>query len=215
MAVSENVAVAVGGEYKAGDDHDNRERTGRMPGDEPQEQAAASHAEAKDGGSLTGILDMQSFRRALKPGRRLFGLDVGTKTIGIALSDVTHMIASGFETLMRVKFKADAEQLMARAEAQGVGGFVIGLPINLDGSQGPRAQATRAFARNFARMTPLPILLWDERYSTQEAERMLISADASRRRRAEVIDKVAATLILQGALDRMQAIRDTEEPSAP
>ena len=96
-----------------------------------------------------------------------------------------------------------------------MGGFVIGLPINLDGSQGPRAQATRAFARNFARMTPLPILLWDERYSTQEAERMLISADASRRRRAEVIDKVAATLILQGALDRMQAIRDTEEPSAP
>jgi putative Holliday junction resolvase len=166
-------------------------------------------------GSQAGILDLAAFARALRPGQRLFGLDVGTKTVGIALSDVTRMIASGFDTLLRVKFKADAEDLIARAQAQGVGGFVIGLPVNLDGSQGPRAQATRAFARNFARMTPLPILLWDERYSTQEAERMLISADASRRRRAEVIDKVAATLILQGALDRMQILADTEEPPAP
>lgn len=166
-------------------------------------------------GSQAGILDIMAFARALRPGQRLFGLDVGTKTVGIALSDVTRMIASGFDTLIRVKFKADAEDLLARAHAQGVGGFVIGLPMNLDGSQGPRAQATRAFARNFARMTPLPILLWDERYSTQEAERMLISADASRRRRAEVIDKVAATLILQGALDRMQTLRDAEETPAP
>ncbi len=166
-------------------------------------------------GSQAGILDTAAFARALRPGQRLFGFDVGTKTVGIALSDVTLMIASGFDTLLRVKFKTDAETLLAKAQAQGVGGFVIGLPMNLDGSQGPRAQATRAFARNFARMTPLPILLWDERYSTQEAERMLISADASRRRRAEVIDKVAATLILQGALDRMQVIRDAEETSAP
>lgn len=169
----------------------------------------------QQGGASAGILDLTAFARALRPGQRLFGLDVGTKTVGIALSDVTRMIASGFDTLARVKFKADAEALIAKAEAQGVGGFVIGLPVNLDGSQGPRAQATRAFARNFARMTPLPILLWDERYSTQEAERMLIQADASRRRRAEVIDKVAATLILQGALDRMQLLRDTEEPPAP
>lgn len=166
-------------------------------------------------GSQASMFDIAAFGRALVPGRRLFGLDVGTKTVGIALSDVTLMIASGFDTLIRVKFKADAEDLIARAAAQGVGGFVVGMPINLDGSQGPRAQATRAFARNFSRMTPLPILLWDERYSTQEAERMLISADASRRRRAEVIDKVAATLILQGALDRMQVLRDAQETPAP
>ena len=153
------------------------------------------------------ILELEPFLAALGPGARLFGLDVGTKTIGLALSDVTLMIASGFSTLQRVKFKADAEMVLAQAQAQGVGGFVIGLPVNLDGRDGPRAQATRAFARNFARMTPLPILLWDERLSTQEAERMLISADATRRRRAEVIDKVAATLILQGALDRMRHLR--------
>lgn len=198
MCVSENMAVGVAGEYKAGHVVHNRERTGRM----------------QEAGGQSGILDIEAFMRALGPGQRLFGLDVGTKTVGIALSDVTRMIASGFETLMRVKFKADAEQLIARAQVQGVGGFVIGLPMNLDGSQGPRAQATRAFARNFSRMTPLPILLWDERYSTQEAERMLISADASRRRRAEVIDKVAATLILQGALDRMQGLRDSQETPA-
>jgi len=165
----------------------------------------------QEGAGQGGILDLEAFAHAVQRGRRLFGLDVGTKTIGLALSDVTLMIASGFDTLMRSKFKADAEQLIAHAARQGVGGFVIGLPTNLDGSNGPRAQATRAFARNFARMTPLPILLWDERLTTQEAERMLISADASRRRRAEVIDKVAATLILQGALDRLQMIRDASE----
>ncbi len=148
------------------------------------------------------------FLAALQPGRRLFGLDVGTKTIGLALSDVTLMIASGFSTLQRTKFTADAMELLRLAEEQGVGGFVVGLPVNLDGRDGPRAQATRAFARNLAKLTPLPILLWDERLSTQEAERMLISADASRRRRAEVIDKVAATLILQGALDRLSGLRD-------
>lgn len=159
-----------------------------------------------------GILELGSFLAALGKGCRLLGLDVGTKTIGIALSDVTLMIASGVTTLSRTKFKADAEQLLALAQAQGVGGFVIGLPVNLDGSSGPRAQATRAFARNLARLTPLPILLWDERLSTQEAERMLIAADASRRRRAEVIDKVAATLILQGALDRLGPMRH-EQPT--
>jgi putative Holliday junction resolvase len=154
------------------------------------------------------ILEPEAFLQALRPGMRLFGFDVGTKTVGIALSDVTRMIASGFSTLARTKFKADATQLLALAQAQGVGGFVIGLPVNLDGRDGPRAQATRAFARNFARLTPLPILLWDERLSTQEAERMLISADASRKRRAEVIDKVAATIILQGALDRLGPLGD-------
>lgn len=168
----------------------------------------------QEGESRGGIIDIEGLVRALPAGRRLLGLDVGTKTIGLALSDVTLMIASGFSTQTRVKFKADAEDVIGIAAAQGVGGFVIGLPVNLDGGHGPRAQSTRAFARNFARMTPLPILLWDERYSTQEAERMLISADASRRRRAEVIDKVAATLILQGALDRMQSLRDALENEA-
>lgn len=162
-----------------------------------------------------GILGLEAFVRALTPGVRLLGLDVGTKTVGLALSDVTLMIASGFNTLSRGKFKTDAEQLIRLAQEHGVGGFVIGMPVNLDGTQGPRAQATRGFARNFARMTPLPILLWDERLSTQEAERMLISADASRRRRAEVIDKVAATLILQGALDRMKTLRDAPEQYQP
>ncbi len=153
------------------------------------------------------LREPDAFLARLQPGARLFGLDVGTKTVGLALSDVTLMIASGFETLIRRKFGQDAAELLRLGAEQGVGGYVIGLPVNLDGRDGPRAQATRAFARNFARLTPHPVLLWDERYSTQEAERMLISADASRKRRAEVIDKVAATLILQGALDRIATLR--------
>lgn len=158
-----------------------------------------------------GILQAEAFVAALGPGARLLGLDLGTKTIGVALSDVTLMIASGVTTLARSKFKADAGRLLELARELGAGGFVIGLPVNLDGRDGPRAQATRAFARNFARATPLPILLWDERLSTQEAERMLIAADATRRRRAEVIDKVAATLILQGALDRLRQMRPQQQ----
>ncbi|MDX2202714.1 MAG: Holliday junction resolvase RuvX [Hyphomicrobiaceae bacterium] len=154
------------------------------------------------------LRDPEAFLARLRPGDRLFGLDVGTKTVGIALSDVTLMIASGFETLLRgKKFGVDAAELLRLAAREGVGGFVVGLPVNLDGRDGPRAQATRAFARNFARLTPHPVLLWDERLTTQEAERLLISADASRKRRAEVIDKVAATLILQGALDRIADLR--------
>lgn len=181
----------------------------------PAEQGLHGQGQKQTAGG-SGILELEAFVQALVPGSRLFGLDVGTKTIGLALSDVTLLIASGFRTLVRAaKFKADAMELVALAQAQGVGGFVIGLPMNLDGTQGPRAQATRAFARNFARMTPLPILLWDERLSTQEAERMLIAADASRRRRAEVIDKVAATLILQGALDRMKPLRDALREPKP
>lgn len=184
-------------EYKARQQRDNRDRI-MQP-----EQATG------------GVLAPEAFLAALGKGLRLLGLDVGTKTIGIALSDVTLMIASGVTTLFRTKFKADAEQLLALAAAQGVGGFVIGMPVNLDGRDGPRAQATRAFARNLARMTPLPILLWDERLSTQEAERMLISADASRKRRAEVIDKVAATIILQGALDRLGPMRQQTPEEVP
>ncbi|KAB2910544.1 MAG: Holliday junction resolvase RuvX [Hyphomicrobiaceae bacterium] len=153
-----------------------------------------------------GILEPEAFVRALRPAARLIGIDLGTKTLGLALSDVTRTIASGLATLPRTKFAADARRLLDLAAEHGVGGFVIGLPVNLDGSEGPRAQATRAFARNLGRLTPLAILLWDERLSTAAAERTLLEADASRRRRAEVIDKVAATLILQGALDRLKLL---------
>jgi len=153
-----------------------------------------------------GILEAEAFRRAAKEGSRLLGLDVGTKRIGLALSDKTHTIASGLATLQRRRFSSDAATLLALSEKHGVGGMVLGLPINLDGSEGPRAQSTRAFAANLARLSTLPILLWDERLSTVAAERALIEADASRRRRAQVIDKVAATLILQGALDRLKRI---------
>jgi putative holliday junction resolvase len=147
---------------------------------------------------------VEEFARALRPGARLLGLDVGTTTIGLALSDVTRTIASGLVTLERSKFGADAGRLLKLAQEHAVGGLVIGLPINLDGSEGPRAQATRAFARNLGKLTPLDMLLWDERLTTAAAERALLEADASRKRRAEVIDKVAATLILQSALDRMK-----------
>jgi putative Holliday junction resolvase len=145
-----------------------------------------------------------AFARVLDAGSPLMGLDVGTKTVGIALSDVTRMIASGLTTLARTKFAADARALLDLAARHRIGGFVIGLPVNLDGSDGPSAQSTRAFARSLARLTPLPILLWDERLSTAAAERALLEADMSRRRRAQVIDKVAATLILQSALDRLE-----------
>lgn len=146
------------------------------------------------------------FALALPAGARLIGIDLGTKTLGLALSDVTRTIASGLTTLQRAKFGVDAEKLLALVREHDVGGLVIGLPYNLDGSQGPRAQATRAFARNLAKLTPIPMLLWDERLTTAAAERLLLEADASRKRRAEVIDKVAATLILQSALDRLKKL---------
>lgn len=152
------------------------------------------------------LTEPAEFAARLATGKRLLGLDLGTKTIGVALSDVSRTIASPYETIMRSKFRADASRLMEIAAEQGVGGFVLGLPRNLDGSEGPRAQATRAFARNFNCLSPLPILLWDERWSTLAAERMLIEADRSRRRRAELIDKVAAAIILQSALDRMRTM---------
>jgi putative Holliday junction resolvase len=150
------------------------------------------------------IEDALLFADRLAAGRRLIGLDLGTKTIGLALSDVGRTVASPLETIRRTRFSADAARLIAIAEAHQAAGFVLGLPLNLDGSEGPRAQSTRAFAANFNKLCGLPILLWDERLSTAAAERMLIEADASRRRRAELIDKLAATIILQGALDRMR-----------
>jgi putative pre-16S rRNA nuclease len=149
-------------------------------------------------------LPIEDLASRLQPEARLLGLDVGTKTIGLALSDVTLSIATPYETLRRTKFTADAQLLAAIAAKEGVGGLVIGLPINLDGSEGPRAQSTRAFARNLAGHVPLPMAFWDERLSTAAVERHLIEADASRKRRAEVIDRMAAAYILQGALDRLR-----------
>jgi len=150
------------------------------------------------------ILEAEAFASALPDGARLLGLDVGTKTLGLALSDVTRTIASGLTTLSRAKFSADAQRLLQLVQKHAIGGLVVGLPVNLDGSEGPRAQATRAFVRNLGRLIGLPILFWDERLTTAAAERALLEADVSRQRRARVIDKVAATLILQGALDRLK-----------
>ncbi len=148
-------------------------------------------------------LALAALSERLKREERLLGLDVGTKTIGLALSDVMRQIATPRETIRRTKFMADAARLLELAKLHGVGGLVIGLPVNLDGSEGPRAQSTRAFARNLAALTNLPMAFWDERLSTAAAERALLEADASRKRRAEVIDKMAAAYILQGALDRL------------
>ena len=148
--------------------------------------------------------DIAAFIAAAGRAGALLGLDVGTKTIGVAICDPRQVIASALETIMRKKFREDAVRLLALADGNGVTGLVIGLPRNLDGSEGPRAQSTRAFARNLAALTELPILFWDERLSTVAAERALLEADASRKRRAEVIDKLAAAYILQGALDRLR-----------
>jgi putative holliday junction resolvase len=151
--------------------------------------------------------DIATFAAALPPSARLIGIDGGTTTLGLALSDVSRTIASPLETIARTKFKADAARLLALVAEHAVAGFVLGFPANMDGSEGPRAQATRALARNLNALSPLPILLWDERLTTAAAERMLIDADTTRKRRAEVIDKLAATLILQGALDRLRNAR--------
>ena len=164
----------------------------------------AGDASVKRGPAAGEPLDIDSFMAGLKAGARLIGVDVGTKTLGLALSDVSRTIASGLETIRRTKFKADAARLVELVREHNVGGLVIGLPINLDGSIGPRAQASRAFARLIGPLAEVPVLMWDERLTTAAAERLLIEADASRKRRAEVIDKMAATLILQGALDRMR-----------
>jgi len=142
------------------------------------------------------------FRDALPGGGRLLGLDVGTKTIGLALCDAGWTIATPAELLRRGKFSADLERLRALISAQAVRGLVVGLPLNLDGTDSPRTQSVRAFARNLAPLG-LPLLLWDERWSTQAVTRTLIDADASRARRAELVDKMAAAYILQGAIDAL------------
>jgi len=137
----------------------------------------------------------------------LIGLDLGTKTIGVATSDPDRRVAAGVETIARKAFTTDAARLLALAAERNASGFVLGLPINMDGSEGPRAQSTRAFARNLAKLTDLPIALWDERLSTAAVERDLIAADASRAKRAAIIDQHAAAYILQGALDRLARMR--------
>jgi len=140
---------------------------------------------------------------ALPDHARLLGLDLGTKTIGLALSDVERQIATPLETIKRVKFGIDAAALLKIAASHAVAGLVIGLPLNMDGSEGPRVQSTRAFVRNLSVLTELPIVFWDERMSTLAVTRTLLDADASRARRAAVVDKMAAAYILQGALDRL------------
>ena len=151
--------------------------------------------------------EIADFAAALVPGRGAMGLDLGTKTIGVALSDRLLSVASPLETVKRRKFGLDAAQLLEIATKREVGGIVLGLPRNMDGSEGPRCQSTRAFARNLSQLTALPISFWDERLSTVAAERALLEADASRKRRAEVIDNIAASYILQGVLDRLRHMR--------
>ena len=146
---------------------------------------------------------IEDFAAALPPMRALAGLDLGTRTIGVAVSDGFRSIATPLKTLRRKRFPQDAEALLKILAHRRVGGLIIGLPRNMDGSEGPRAQSTRAFARNLSRLTDLPVAFWDERLSTVAAERALLEADMSRKRRAEVVDHVAAGYILQGALDRL------------
>lgn len=149
------------------------------------------------------ILPLEDAASHFPPRGGLIGLDLGTKTIGVAASDPDRRLAAGVETIARKTFTVDADRILVLAAERRVVGFVLGLPLNMDGSEGPRAQSTRSFARNFAKRTDLPIALWDERLSTAAVERELIAADASRAKRAAVIDQHAAAFILQGALDRL------------
>lgn len=151
--------------------------------------------------------DIDSFLAALPAQGALAGLDLGDKTIGVAVSDLRRSIATPLETIRRKKFTLDAARLLEIVQGRGLAGLILGLPLNMDGSEGPRCQSTRAFARNLAALTPLPIAFWDERLSTVAAERSLLEADASRAQRAQVIDHVAAGFILQGFLDRLAQMR--------
>ncbi|GLK85667.1 Holliday junction resolvase RuvX [Ancylobacter defluvii] len=150
------------------------------------------------------ILRIEEAHAQLPPRGGLLGLDLGTKTIGIASCDPDRRLAAAVETIARKQFTPDAARVLKLAGDRGAVGFVLGLPVNMDGSEGPRAQSTRAFARNFAKLTEFPIILWDERLSTAAVERDLIGADVSRAKRAAVVDQHAAAFILQGALDRLR-----------
>ncbi|MBC8339926.1 MAG: Holliday junction resolvase RuvX [Alphaproteobacteria bacterium] len=150
------------------------------------------------------VTEISRIRESLGPGKRLLGLDIGSKTIGLALSDVTCMLASPAETIRRTKFTEDVRKLDAFIKTQDVGGLILGLPISMDGTEGPRCQSTRDFARNLLEIFDIPIAFWDERLSTAAVQRVLIKeADMTRKRRGEVVDKMAAAYILQGALDAM------------
>ena len=151
--------------------------------------------------------DIAEFAAALPRDRALAGLDLGDKTIGVAVSDRLLSVATPLETIRRRKFSTDAARLLQIIEDRALGGIILGLPLNMDGSEGPRCQSTRAFGRNLARLCPLAIGFWDERLSTVAAERALLEADTSRKRRSDVIDHVAAGYILQGALDRLQHLK--------
>ena len=151
--------------------------------------------------------DAETFAAALPRDAAIAGLDLGDKTIGVAVSDRLRSVATPLETIRRSKFTADAARLLDIAKARNLGGLVLGLPYNMDGTEGPRCQSTRAFARNLSRLTDLPIGYWDERLSTIAATRALLEADTTRKRRSQVIDHVAAGYILQGMLDRLTYLR--------
>ena len=157
-------------------------------------------------------ISIEELAARLAPGSRLAGLDLGSKTIGIALSDPGLRIATPFHTIRRSKFGKVAAELLALCAREKVGGLILGLPINMNNTEGPRAQATRAFLRNLAPLTDVPVVLWDERLSTAAAERAMIEADLSRKKRAQKIDAAAAAFILQGALDRLARLRDASPP---
>jgi putative holliday junction resolvase len=152
------------------------------------------------------IIEISALKTALAPRARLLGFDLGEKTIGLALSDILLTVATPLQTLKRGKFSADAQILDKLIAEHAIGGLVVGLPLNMDGSDGPSAQSARAFARNFAARATLPIVMWDERLSTAAVTRTLLDADASRKRRDEVVDKMAAAYILQGALERLRTL---------
>ncbi len=154
--------------------------------------------------------EIEGFAEALPAGRALAGLDFGEKTIGVAVSDLTRSVATPLETVRRRKFTHDAARLSEIFDGRAIGGVILGLPRNMDGSEGPRCQKTRAFARNLSGVIALPIGFWDERLSTVAAERALLEADTSRARRSDVIDHVAASIILQGALDRLAHLRQSK-----
>ncbi|WP_062015965.1 Holliday junction resolvase RuvX [Aureimonas sp. AU4] len=158
-----------------------------------------------------GIIDIGELLACLPSNSTIAGLDLGTKTIGVAVSDLGLAFATPRHTIARRKFTQDAEELRRALDEARAGAIVLGLPLNMDGSEGPRAQSSRAFARNYARLDPRPIVLWDERLSTVAAERGMIEMDLSRRRRAERIDAAAASFILQGALDRLAVLFEADE----
>ncbi len=166
-----------------------------------------AHRRGKGAKLTSTVLDIVDLAPRLARSQRLMGIDLGTKTIGLALSDVERRLASPLHTIRRTRFAADAAQLLDQAGKYAVAAFVIGLPLNMDGSEGPRAQSTRAFVRHCGPLTALPFVFWDERLSTAAVTRSLIEQDLSRARRAEVVDRMAAAYILQGALDRLNNLQ--------